>query len=67
MSQIEIDIGKKYIEKFNDARLKDINYDGSVEKGRQMLEAYNRAYRMRADGYINGAYVEDDYIRPYNL
>lgn len=67
MTKIEIDIGKKYIEKFNDARLKDINYGGSVEKGQEMLEAYNKAYRMRKDGYIPGAYVEDEYIRPHNM
>ena len=67
MTKIEIDIGKKYIGKFNDARLKDINYGGSVEKGQKMLEAYNKAYRMRQDGYIPGAYVEDDYIRPHNM
>lgn len=67
MTKIEIEIGKKYIGKFNDARLKDIKYSGSVEKGREMLEAYGKAYRMRNDGYIPGAYVEDDYIRPHNM
>lgn len=67
MTRIELDIGKKYIDKFNDALLKDINYGGSVEKGREMLETYNKDYRMRGDGYIPGAYVENDYIRPRNL
>ena len=67
MTKIEIDIGKKYVTKFNDARLKDINYGGSVEKGREMLESYNKSYKMRGDGYIPGAYVEDEYIRPHNM
>jgi hypothetical protein len=67
MTEIEIDIGKKYIKKFNDARLKDINYGGSVEKGQEMLEAYNKAYKMRGDGYIHGVYVDSEYLRPHNM
>lgn len=67
MTKIEIAIGEKYVGKFNDARLKDIHYGGSVEKGREMLEAYNRSYRMRKDGYIPGAYVDNEYIRPHNM
>lgn len=67
MTKIEVEIGKKYLDKFNDARLKDINYQGSIEKGKSMLESYNKNYSMRYDGYINGAYVDDVYVRPHNL
>ena len=67
MTKIEIDVGKKYVDKLNEARLKDIKYSGSIEKGKEMLNAYGKSYVMRKDGYINGAYLEDDYIRPRNL
>lgn len=73
MTKIEVEIGKKYVDKFNDARLKDINYQGSAEKGREMLKSYNRALSLRYDGYVwdgygrHGAYAENDYTRPRNL
>lgn len=73
MTKIEVEIGKKYVDKFNDARLKDINYQGSAEKGREMLKSYNRSLSLRNDGYVwdgyrrHGAYAENDYIRPHNL
>ena len=67
MTSIEINAGKKYINRLNDAKLKDIGYTGSVKKGREMLKAYNLDYKMRRDGYIEGAYVEDKYIRPWNM
>jgi hypothetical protein len=67
MTRIEVDIGKKYVDKLCDAKLKDMKYSGSIEKGREMLKAYNLDYKMRYDGYIPGAYIEDDYIRPWNL
>ena len=67
MTKIEVDVGKKYVDKFNDARVKDMKYSGSVQKGREMLKSYNLDYKMRSDGYINGAYLEDKYIRPWNL
>lgn len=73
MRKIEIDIGKKYVDKFNDARLRDIKYSGSVEAGRKMLQEYGKSYTMRGDGYINngrllgGVAADNDYLRPYNL
>lgn len=67
MRKIEVDVGKKYIEKMNDARLKDIKYSGSTENGRKMLEKYRLNYTIRSDGYIKGAYVQSDYIRPQHL
>lgn len=67
MTKIEIDIGKKYVDKLCDAKLKDMKYTGSIEKGREMLKTYNLDYKMRYDGYIPGAYIDDDYIRPWNL
>ena len=67
MTKIEIDVGKKYVDKLNEARLKDIKYSGSIEKGKEMLNEYGKSYVMRKDGYIYGAYLEDDYIRPWNL
>ena len=67
MRKIEVDVGKKYIEKMNDARLKDIKYSGSTENGRKMLEKYRLNYTIRSDGYIKGAHVQSDYIRPQHL
>lgn len=67
MTKIEVAIGKKYVDKLSDAKLKDMKYSGSIEKGREMLKAYNLDYKMRADGYIPGAYIDDDYIRPWNM
>ena len=67
MTKIEIEAGKKYVNKLNEAKLKDIKYSGSIEKGKEMLDAYGKSYKMRSDGYIYGVYVSDDYIRPWNL
>ena len=77
MTKIEIDIGNKYVQKFNDARLKDIAYSGTVEKGRKMLETYGKNYTVWNDGTIrsgNGLGIksmiydyDNRYIRPNNL
>lgn len=65
MGKIEVDIGKKYVDRFNDAMLKDLNYQKNVETGRKMLEKYNENYKVRYDGYIytkilNGRFVSPD-------
>lgn len=77
MTKIEIDIGNKYVQKFNDARLKDIGYSGNLEKGRKMLKAFNKNYTVWKDGTIRSGSgmgrndmiydYDNDYIRPYNL
>ena len=77
MTKIEIDIGNKYVQKFNDARLKDIAYSGTVEKGRKMLETYGKNYTVWNDGTIrsgNGLGIksmiydyDNRYIRSNNL
>ena len=76
MIKMEIDVGKKYIDKFNNARLDDINYSGSKETGIKMLYKYGKAYTITSDGSIRkGSGIFDsvvydydsDYIRPWNL
>ena len=80
MREIEVSVGKKYIQQFNDARLKDIAYPGTIEKGREMLETYGKNYTVWGDGTIRSGfgfgrnnYVYDDklenlkYIRPRNM
>lgn len=67
MAKVQVEIGSKYVDRFNDARLKDIKYSKSVKTGREMLKAYGLDYNMRSDGFIKGAYVPDDYLRPNNL
>ena len=72
MTKIEIDVGKKYINKLNDAKLKDIKYSKSTEVGREMLKDYFKSYEMRKDGYIYSGLIggvdnESEYTRPHNL
>lgn len=74
LEKIEYEIGKKYIDKFNGARLKDINYQGSVEKGKAMLESYGKNYRVTPDGIIRYDFwgvvdsnVIDRYVHQRNI
>lgn len=78
MRKIETEIGKKYVDRFNDARLKDIDYSRTVDKGREMLKTYNKNYTVWNDGTIRsntgfgrGNFIYSDYdaeyIRPHNM
>ncbi len=44
-------IGDKYASQFDQARLKDLNYQGSVESGMKMLDTYG-GVEVRNDGFL---------------
>jgi len=45
-------IGEKYVNQFNEARLKDLAYEGNFEKGKELLNEYGGFY-VRSDGFLD--------------
>ena len=49
---IEKQYAKKYIDQFNQARLNDVGYEGSYDKGVQYLKSIGKNFVDRGDGVI---------------
>ena len=55
-NEIVKSIASKYVDEFNSARLRDLNYQGSEESGKKLLEEYGGAH-VRWDGLIDSENV----------
>jgi len=63
-------IGQEYVNRLNEAVLKDIKYNGDIEEGQKLLRKFNREYYIGPDGVIKqrkGVFSRSVYDYEYDL